>query len=103
MNAKTKRLRVLNFKRDGFELNKILNEWDFIGVVPMDVHDEYICLQDPILNSLYNKATREELSAMLHKHIYSHFRTDLDKAQIEKNVIKIMDWWNVRKEQLKNE
>lgn len=65
MDKQTRRLRLLNWKRDGAELNKILNEWDFLHVVPFGVENEYLDLIDPILNAIYNNASQKELATIV--------------------------------------
>jgi hypothetical protein len=54
----------------------LLNEWDFIGVVPDGILDEYDCLISPINERLSRGAGSDELHAFLAKELPDHFGLD---------------------------
>jgi hypothetical protein len=55
------------------ELRALLNEWDFIGVVPDGRQTEYNCLMDPLLRRLESGQSAEDLARFLEKRISDHF------------------------------
>ncbi len=82
------------------ELNKILNNWDFLLVVPEGISTEYEDLIDPILNFLskdknditFEKFVEELLTKSYGIKISS---TNKEVKVFSANVIK---WWKNRKD-----
>lgn len=54
-------------------IRELLNEWDFIGVVPDGILDEYDCLIAPISERLTRGAGSDELHIFLATELPEHF------------------------------
>ncbi|WP_433556026.1 hypothetical protein ACQPWY_27155 [Pseudonocardia xinjiangensis] len=54
-------------------IRELLNEWDFIGVVPDGILDEYDCLIAPISERLSRGAGSDELYTFLDTELPDHF------------------------------
>lgn len=90
---------ILQEKQFLSEFNKILNNWDFIGVLPFEggPKDEYDCLIPPILG-LLNKGTKEEeVASLLNKKLEDHFGLNPKLYYTGKIAREILGWWNIRK------
>lgn len=97
MDKTTKKLKVLSFKKDTSELNKILNEWDFLNVAQHGILNEYMDLINPILNALYNKANADELAITINTLLADRYGLkshNADKAEVAQ---KIINWWSNKK------
>lgn len=82
-------------KQFSSQLNKILNNWDFIGVLPFEggPKDEYDCLIPPILGLLYKGTDTEELITLLNKELKQHFGLNPKLYHTEKIAKEIIGWW----------
>lgn len=74
------------------ELNNILNEWDFLGVVEAAVVDEYADILQPIINGLVKGVNQKDLTELIINFVSKHYgdkpnRTD----EVSKEILK---WWN---------
>lgn len=54
-------------------VRELLDEWDFLGVVPHGILDEYDCLVGPIAGRLWHGAGSHELDAFLATELAQHF------------------------------
>jgi hypothetical protein len=58
------------------ELRALLNNWDFIGVVPDGRHTEYDCLIGLLMRRLESGQSAEDLAQFLGQQIPDHFGLD---------------------------
>jgi len=98
MDSQIKHQRILNHKKDSDYLIKILNEWDFLGIsrINPEINNEYNCLLDPILNSLYSQATKEEMNNIISLSISNHFGVMITSKELNPLIEKVYGWWNNR-------
>ena len=98
MDSQIKHQRILNNKNDSDYLKRILSDWDFLGIskINPEIEDEYNCLLDPILNSLYSHATKEEMNKMISLSISNHFGVKLSNSELNSLIEKVYGWWNNR-------
>ncbi|ODU05328.1 MAG: hypothetical protein ABS81_07860 [Pseudonocardia sp. SCN 72-86] len=54
-------------------IRELLNEWDFIGVVPYGVRDEYDCLVPELGEHLDRGAGADDVHAYLAHELETHF------------------------------
>jgi len=62
--------------QEWFELRRLLNEWDPIGVYDPErdwPEDEYDCLEQPLMQRLRHGATADEIGAFLEEELTEHF------------------------------
>ncbi len=85
-----------DYKENATHLNDLLNEWDFIGVVPLGAKDEYDCLIDPVLKILSEGKDETDLSAYLKLFIKEHFGMELDQKRVENFSNGVFNWWNTK-------
>ena len=75
-------------------LRRMLNEWDFIGVMEFYAgDDEYDCLLGPLLAKLADGANADDVARFLREEIEGHFgleTTDLETATFAARTVA---WW----------
>lgn len=72
----------------------MLNEWDFIGVEEISIHDdEYDCLLGPLLAGLASGADVEEVTRFLHSKIETHFGLESGGMDVAGFAVKTVAWW----------
>ncbi len=71
------------YKADFSILTELINSFDPCGLIGGGApSNEYDCLTQQILNSVYNKRSRQELKELIHHEIEHHFGT-LDLATLD--------------------
>lgn len=62
------------------EVKNILNEWDFIGVLPFDggPDDEYDCMQGELVHLVQRKADKYEIKSYMIAELRDHFGLNPD-------------------------
>ncbi len=94
-----KQTLILNHKILSHELNQLLNEWDFIGVVEKDNQNEYLDLIAPIISKLQEDISNEELQLYLRVYItdtYGYTPRNTDSF-----ASKLLNWWKEKNESYK--
>lgn len=88
---KNKKILTKNYKKEYQELNKILNEWDFIGVVDEDNQDEYSDLINPILNNLEKDIKQKGLAEFIVNFVAQRYgMSPTGTFEVSE---KILTWW----------
>lgn len=79
-------------------VGELLNEWDFIGVVPDGILDEYDCLIGPISGRLWHGAGSDELRAFLATELAQHFGLSAaggpEMDQFVTKVLQLREQWH---------
>lgn len=86
----------LNAAHEWRGLQRLLNEWDPIGVSP-DVggpDDEYSCLYGPLMRSLHRKASATEIADFLRGELSDHFGINPDASQPDAFARRLVDWFS---------
>ncbi|MEW2295687.1 hypothetical protein ABZ719_23765 [Streptomyces sp. NPDC006743] len=78
-------------------LRDLLNEWDPIGVVDLEldedpVQDEYDCLIPPLLDRLRRGADRTELRNFLYQELTDHFGLS-HPYDVDGMAARLTAWW----------
>ncbi|WP_328387422.1 hypothetical protein [Nocardia sp. NBC_00416] len=81
-------------------LQRLLNEWDPIGVEPElgGPDDEYDCLLAPMLRLLSGGAGKQEIGSFLRAELSGYFGLDPSRSQPEKFATRVLDWWSVERD-----
>ena len=68
------------------ELIRLLNTWDFIGVLPFKggPKDEYDCLIAPIFSLMRKRADSDKLTSFLSKELKDHFGIDSRPHELDR-------------------
>lgn len=85
----------LNAAHDWRGLQRLLNEWDPIGVVP-DLggpDDEYSCLYAPLMDRLLSGTEPAEISRFLRAELSDHFGLEPTPSQPELFAERLIDWY----------
>lgn len=90
--------RILNHMtaaQDLYGLQRMLNEWDPIGVRPElgGPDDEYSCLYAPLLGRLRSGDGAAEIGSLLRVELEGHFGLDANHAQPEAFASRLVDWF----------
>lgn len=73
------------------QLNNILNEWDFLGVVEAGVMDEYSDMLQPIILSLEKGVNEKKLAESITNFVDKTYRCSPSGAhELSKKILK---WW----------
>jgi hypothetical protein len=74
------------------DLNKLLNDWDFLAAVVLGEDDEYTDLLEPIINKLKQNVDQKELASFLKEYITKKY--GYTPKFINENSERILKWWN---------
>lgn len=90
------KIKTIQYKQQAGVINKLLEEWDFIGVISNQHKGEYTDLINPILNILSDNANEDTLADFVSKEITNSYgikmkSEDEDVRMFSKRVI---EWWN---------
>ncbi|HUQ85079.1 MAG TPA: hypothetical protein VM077_02040 [Candidatus Limnocylindrales bacterium] len=93
MKNMNKKIQLSKYKEYHIAVRDILNEYDFLQVVPEGVKNEYEDLINPILKALFQNPSKKDLSELIGKLIADGYglhstKPDLDVAE------EILGWWN---------
>ena len=86
-----KRQFILYHKLISSRFNAFLNEWDFLGVVPLGVNDECIDLIGPVLAELQVNNDKQSLIRFV-KNIVTD-RYGIAPSGVEKFITSVLLWW----------
>lgn len=76
-------------------LQRMLNEWDPIGIRPEQggPDDEYSCLYSPLLQRLAGGADAQEIALFLRSELEGYFGLDADHSRPEAFAGRLVDWF----------
>lgn len=76
-------------------LQRLLNEWDPIGVSPDvgDAGDEYACLNAPLLKRLAEGQSAKKIAVFLHRELEDHFGIDATQSRPDVFAVRLVDWF----------
>ena len=89
-------LEQLSAAHDWRGLQRLLNEWDPIGVRP-DLggpDDEYSCLYVPLMDRLHSGAPAQEIAEFLRSDLRGHFGLDPTYSKPEAFADRLVDWYS---------
>jgi hypothetical protein len=81
-------------------LQRLVNEWDPIGVEPEmgGPEDEYDCMLGPLLALLSGGAGEREVGAFLRTQLSGHFGLNPDHSQPERFAKRALAWWSAERD-----
>jgi hypothetical protein len=85
----------LNAAHEWRGLQRLLNEWDPIGVSP-DLggpDDEYSCLYGPLMTSLQREASAPEIAGFLRAELSDHFGINPDASRPDEFAGRLVKWF----------
>lgn len=90
----------MNAAPDWRGLQRLLNEWDPIGVRPKlgGPEDEYDCMLGPLLTLLSGGASETEIGSFLRAELSGHFGLDPGYSQPETFAARLLAWWSVERD-----
>jgi hypothetical protein len=90
----------VNAAPDWRGLQRLLNEWDPIGVAPElgGPEDEYDCMLGPLLTLLSGGASEREIGSFLRTELSGHFGLNPNYSQPEKFAARVLAWWSVERD-----
>lgn len=89
MKNKLKKEYLKHYK----ELNEILNEWDFLGVIDKDNQDEYTDIINPVLKALEKGVSQVELSEVIVNFVAKDYGySPSGTYEVSGKIIK---WWSM--------
>jgi len=81
------------------ELQRLLNEWDPIGVYDAETdfpNDEYDCLYHPLLGRLKRGESAREIADFLREDLRSHFGLDPNAGDPKGFAERLVAWWRAQ-------
>jgi hypothetical protein len=81
------------------ELQRLLNDWDPIGVYDAETdfpNDEYDCLCHPILSRLQRGESAHEIAVFLQDDLRNHFGLNPNAADPVGFAERLVSWWRSR-------
>lgn len=90
----------VNAAPDWRGLQRLLNEWDPIGVAPElgGPEDEYDCMLGPLLTLLSGGSSEPEIGSFLRAELSSHFGLNPSYSQPEKFAGRVLAWWSIERD-----
>ncbi len=81
-------------------LQRLLNEWDPIGVVPElgGPGDEYDCMLGPLLTMLSGGSSEREIGLFLRTELSDHFGLNPNYSHPEMFAARVLAWWSVERD-----
>lgn len=88
-------LEQLSAAHDWRGLQRLLNQWDPIGVRPElgGPDDEYSCLYVPLMDRLHSRAPVPEIAEFLRSDLSDHFGLDPAYSNPEGFAQRLVDWY----------